>query len=174
MKSFQNKSKQGEGYILSYGDNTILLNDSDLIRSALILDDMPSEEVRQKLDAFTKEFETQYRATLEQWKGELAPFQNAGPIVAKTLELTLLYPQQLTDLGKTILSGKVPKGLVTITDLEKGLVKLVNSMMITNKVDYIYLPALIELAEVRKESRLEIVGAVYQLVKKGILKPMMS
>lgn len=170
---FDKKGKQDKGYTLSYGDFTILLKDSDLIRAALILDAQPSEELRRNLDRFTQEFQSHYRPILVQWNGELTPFKTATYIVAKNLEISLIYPHRLTDLGRMVSRGKMPSGRV-LSDLDRGLLKLANTIMITNKADYFYLPAFIEFADTRKESRLEIVGTIYNLIKRGYIDPVME
>ncbi len=153
--------KETRGFELSYANFKILLQDAAKTRTALILSADPTESIRSALDEFVVKFETKYEKDLRNWRGAMAPFQNANELVEATFETSLLWPHRIETLDSETVKG--------LNSLESSLFTLALETQ-TNK-RYFFLPALVGKAgTIRRESQIEILGTIDDLRQKGIFK----
>ncbi|NVM52060.1 MAG: hypothetical protein HWN66_00060 [Candidatus Helarchaeota archaeon] len=76
---------------MAYKEFEILLNQGELVVTALIVDGKTSEWHEMKLATFMKEFEDKFRENLAVWSGELTQFKTAGLMIDQIFELYRAY-----------------------------------------------------------------------------------
>ncbi|MHA1783855.1 MAG: hypothetical protein ACTSVE_01525, partial [Candidatus Helarchaeota archaeon] len=168
----KDKAEENVGFELKYGEYNILLVDRQLIRAALILDKEPDDDLREILNKFSEKFENRYRENLINFDGNLNPYKQALPLVLEHLRLSLLYPHNLSaSASQFVATNRFPNNF---SDLDKTLVKLANTIMKTNNVEYFYLPHLIEMGAAGLESNLEVFGSVEKLIELKFFLPIES
>ncbi len=149
-----------QGFELSYANFKILLKDGEKIRTALILAAQPTESIRESLDEFVKQFEIKYEDELKDWRGAISPFHTADAIIELAFETSLLWPH---------IVEKEVREKVKLNSLEDSLVTL--ALTIQQEKQYFFLPTLVGMAEnVRRESRVEILGTIDDLRQKGLFR----
>ncbi len=100
MTSFQSeiapKKRDGaetkKGFLLDYADFKILMEDGDLIRTALILVTDPSDSLKDRLTYFTQRYESLFRNKLQVWRGNLNDVEGGDILFEEIFEMSLLYP----------------------------------------------------------------------------------
>ncbi|MHA1752315.1 MAG: hypothetical protein ACTSYZ_08105 [Candidatus Helarchaeota archaeon] len=162
-----------EGFELSYSKYKILVMDGNLTRVALITEATASEEIRQKLKEFQKQFEQIYYNELVNFRGNVAVFKTAGDIVKEVFDLYLTYPQVFTQTGNQYLQMiENNKPIKDLSKLEIALIKIISSIMKTRGINYFFIPLVISMAKAaRTEPDIEIIGGIYNLIQRKIIEP---
>ncbi len=146
---------------LTYEGFRMLVDEGEYVKSALILSKKPTSSLRDRLSYFTGAFEQKYEKHLRNWTAKLDHFENANLLVEDIFELSLISPHKI--------SAKKAKN-VKLSDLERSMVRF--SEEFSKQTEIFFLSALLSMATtMRNESKLEILDAIYKLVKKGILYP---
>ncbi|MFX1598816.1 MAG: hypothetical protein ACFFC5_07100, partial [Promethearchaeota archaeon] len=146
---------------LTYEGFRMLVDEGEYVKSALILSKKPTSSLRDRLSYFTGAFEQKYEKHLRNWTAKLDHFENANLLVEDIFELSLISPHKI--------STKKAKN-VKLSDLERSMVRF--SEEFSKQTEIFFLSALLSMATtMRNESKLEILDAIYKLVKKGILYP---
>ncbi|MFX0096605.1 MAG: hypothetical protein ACFE7E_02470 [Candidatus Hodarchaeota archaeon] len=146
---------------LTYEGFRMLVDEGEYVKSALILSKRPTSSLRDRLSYFTGAFEQKYEKHLRNWTAKLDHFENANLLVEDVFELSLISPHKI--------STKKAKN-VKLSDLERSMVRF--SEEFSKQTEIFFLSALLSMATtMRNENKLEILDAIYKLVKKGILYP---
>ncbi len=150
------------GFELNYQDYKILVFQGDLINIALIFEEPPSDDFRERVQAFVKEYEDRYRQHLVAFRGNVTPFKDSAQFIADKLELSLIWPHQLYRPG----AG------VKLSSMNESLIQIADTIMKSQAIDYFFLPLVISMAQAAmNKSKLEIIAAVYDLRKRTIFRP---
>ncbi|MFX1431133.1 MAG: hypothetical protein ACFFCY_13300, partial [Promethearchaeota archaeon] len=151
---------KGKEFEMDYGDFKIVIADGDYVRVALILDGSPSEKLKDNLWLFTEDFEKRFTLHLKAFTGELTAFRTADDLIEKHFNITLVYPLQL---GKHA-------GVIKLKGLEKALVEVAEQIQKERK--FFFISSLLNFALAgRKASRDEIISAIIDLKRKGLVIP---
>ncbi|TFF89115.1 MAG: hypothetical protein EU549_01730 [Promethearchaeota archaeon] len=162
IKKQDKPKKISSGFELKYQNFIILMNEGQYIRVALILDQKPSETLRDALNQFLNLFELKYDKELERFTGNLKIFRSADidEIIEKIFEASLMWPHRVSeDLTE---------------DIEKDLSRLESSLLtlaltIQKDKNFFMAPSLIDaVQEIRRESYREILFAFDNLRNKRI------
>ncbi len=155
------KAVKTGGFELSYQDYKILLFHGDLIGLALIVEEPPSEDFRQKVQSFVREYEAEYKPHLLEFRGNVGPFKTSGQLIADKLELSLLWPHQLYR----------PAPTVKLSSMDEALIQIADTIMKSQVVNYFFLPLVISMGQAgMAKSKLEVIAAVYTLRQRTILR----
>ena len=162
-KALQKGIKTGTGgFQLSYQDYKILLFDGTLIRMALIVDELPSEEFRKLAQSFVGEYEERYRSYLTAWRGDVTPFKDSYHFIATSLEITLIWPHQL----------RKPAPSEKLNSLEESAIKIADTIMKSQAANYFFLPLVISMGQAgAPQAKLEIIATAYKLRYRNIFNP---
>jgi hypothetical protein len=146
---------------LQYEGFRILIHDGQFVRNALVLGGTPSEQLRERLENFTKAFETRYKGDFEHWDGRVDQFNSASDLVEEIFLISLRHPH-------TVVQRK-PRG-VQLTSLESDIHSL--SKELTKDREYVFLGQILSTyLAASKTSKLEALMAIYQLRVKGLFEP---
>ncbi|GAB4310387.1 MAG: hypothetical protein Kow0069_10520 [Promethearchaeota archaeon] len=150
-----------KGFLLDYEAFKILLVDGTHVRVGLILDGAPTEFIRARLATFTEKFEERYGGALAAFKGNLEPFKDAGAMIDDLLGVSLIYPHQVNPAGlKTAKIGRMER---TVVDIARTLSK---------ERRYFFIATLLEYAMAgRKESKNQVLSAIFDLREAGVIVP---
>ncbi|MFX1600398.1 MAG: hypothetical protein ACFFB6_07365, partial [Promethearchaeota archaeon] len=151
---------QGKEFEMDYGDFKIVIADGNYVRVALILEGTPSEKLKENQWLFTEHFEKRFGALLTDFTGDITPFREADDLVEKHFNVTLVYPLQL---GKHY-------GVIKLKGLEKTLIEVAEQIQKERK--FFFISSLINYVLAgRKASRDEIISAIIDLKRKGLIIP---
>ena len=151
---------EGKGFEMDYGDFKIVIIDGDYVRMALILDGTPSEKLKENQGLFTEDFERRYGKLLKDFTGDITPFREANDLIEKRFNISLIYPLQL---GKHY-------GVIKLKGLEKALIEVGEQIQKERK--FFFISSLLNFALAgRKASRDEIISAIIELKRKGLIIP---
>jgi hypothetical protein len=146
---------------LTYEGFRILIHDGEFVRNALVLSGSPSDQLRERLERFTKSFEQRYHADFEQWDGRVDHFNSATDLVEEIFLISLRHPHRVMP--------EKPRG-VSLTSMESDLYKLAKEL--TKDREYIFLGQILSTyLAAAKRNKLEVLMAIYQLRQKGVFKP---
>ncbi|MFX0141854.1 MAG: hypothetical protein ACFFDN_49915, partial [Candidatus Hodarchaeota archaeon] len=151
---------RSEGFEMDYHDFKINMVDRTYIRSALILEGIPSEQLREHQEMFTNSFETKFSSLLVDFTGDVKPFKETDNLVEKFFNISLMYPLQLGSYWKD----------AKLTKLERALLEVAEQMQKERK--YFFISSLLNFGIAgRKESRNQIISTIIGLKRRGILVP---
>ncbi|TKJ23888.1 MAG: hypothetical protein CEE43_01620 [Promethearchaeota archaeon Loki_b32] len=151
---------EGKGFEMDYGDFKIVITDGNYVRVALILDGTPSEKLKENQWLFTEDFERRYGKLLKDFIGDITPFREADDLIEKRFNISLIYPLQL---GKHY-------GVIKLKGLEKALIEVGEQIQKERK--FFFISSLLNFALAgRKASRDEIISAIIDLKRKGLIIP---
>ncbi|MHA2406117.1 MAG: hypothetical protein ACXACH_05125, partial [Candidatus Hermodarchaeia archaeon] len=145
---------------LQYEGFRILINDGKFVRVALVLNGVPSDQLRGRLETFTGVFENRYKADFEHWEGRVDQFNSASDLVEEVFLISLRHPHSV--------SKRKPRG-AQFNSLESDIYKL--SKELTKDREYIFLGQILSTyLAAAKTDKLEALMAIYQLrMKKAFL-----
>jgi hypothetical protein len=145
---------------LQYEGFRILINDGKFVRVALVLNGVPSDQLRGRLETFTGVFENRYKADFEHWEGRVDQFNSASDLVEEVFLISLRHPHSV--------STRKPRG-AQFNSLESDIYKL--SKELTKDREYIFLGQILSTyLAAAKTDKLEALMAIYQLrMKKAFL-----
>jgi hypothetical protein len=147
---------QSQTIKLEYKDSKILMSDYKNFRLIFIMKDLPSQYFYDLIDKLSVEIEHHYGIYLEDFKGNLVPFEGIEDLLKKYLGISLLYPLKLESTGKKIIP------------IEKDLINRAMSIMKKNRSEYFFITHLMK-EKVFNPKEIEI---FFSLIEKGIFKPM--
>ena len=154
------KAAEGKGFEMDYGDFKIVITDGDYVRMALILDGTPSEKLKENQWLFTEDFERRFVKLLKDFTGDITPFRETDDLIEKRFNISLIYPLQL---GKHY-------GVIKLKGLEKALIEVGEQIQKERK--FFFISSLLNFALAgRKASRDEIISAIIDLKRKGLIIP---
>ena len=120
------KIQEGEGGLdeLSYRQFKIIINEGELVKTALLLLKHPSGVLKEKLQTFNNNFEDIYRDRLIDFTGKMLDEAPITRLVEEVFEADLLYPHQVVEskVGeylKSPISNKLDKKLMIIVRSEE-------------------------------------------------------
>jgi len=146
-----------EEWEISYHNFKIYGITKGIAQFVLILEDSPSEDLKNALFSFGQEVEKQYEEKLKHYTGKLEVFKPIDLLVQKHFEGNLILPQVAQSLTR--------EQLKNMSDLERKLYKLGTSLM--KEQGYFYISTILESAlAMLKEERNHILDIIYNLVKK--------
>ncbi|MFX0101811.1 MAG: hypothetical protein ACFFCS_19760 [Candidatus Hodarchaeota archaeon] len=147
----------GDAILFDYQEFKILIQDGVNSRTALILDGVPTDNLKEKLKLFSDLFEQRY--DLSSWRGNLDMFSDVDGLIEQAFEITLIYPL-------VVKPGTVKK------DIKSGLGKALFEVgeAVQAEKHAFYLSTLLNFAQAgRKESQDQVLSEIYQLKKNGFL-----
>lgn len=151
----------GGGFEMDYHDFKIDMTDGDYIRTALILEGIPSQILKDNQQQFTNTFETKFKPLLADFKGDIKPFKETDNLIERYFNLSLMYPLQL---AKHWQFSKLNK-------LETILLEVANQMQKERK--YFFVSSLLNYGIAgRKESKNQIISTIVGLKKRGLFVPL--
>jgi len=146
---------------LTYEGFRILIHDGHFVRNALVLSGKPSDQLRERLERFTGEFEKRYRKDFDHWSGRVDQFNSASDLVEEIFLVSLRLPHRV--------QTRRPRG-VSLSPLEDDLYKLAREL--TKDREYIFLGQILSTYLITaKHNKLEALMGIYQLRSKGLLLP---
>ena len=158
-KEVGNKNKKesvGEAIIFDYQDFKILMMDGRYSRVALILDGVPTESLKDRLQSFINLFESSY--PLENWKGNVSIFKDIDNLIESAFKITLIYP--------LVISKEADPANIK-SNLQKALFEVAEAVQ--QEKQAFYLSTLVAFAQAgRKESQSHVLSAIYQLKQANI------
>ncbi len=151
---------KGKGFEMDYYDFKIVITDGDYIRTALILDGMPSEKLRENQWAFTEHFEKRFEDDLKDFTGDITSFRKADDLIERYFSTSLIHPLQL---------GKHYE-VIKVKGLEKALLEVAEQIQKERK--FFFISSLLNFALAgRKASKDEIISVIIDLKRKGLIIP---
>lgn len=148
---------------ITYEGFRVLINDGQHVRTAIVYRGTPSETLRQKLELFTKRFETDYQNELLNHGYEPRRFQNANELLEEIFHISLLFPHEV--VTKT--------GDIRLTNLESRLHFI--ALEISKQREYIYLSEIVnKYIETVNENPVELLNGIFQLREKHLIIPVSS
>ncbi len=146
---------------LQYEGFRILIHDGKFVRNALVLSGTPSEQLRERLEAFTQAFERRYKSDFENWEGRVDQFNGASDLVEEVFLISLRHPHRV--------AARKPRG-AHLSSLESDIFKL--SKELTKDREYIFLGQILSTyLAAAKTDKLEALMAIYQLRMKKAFIP---
>jgi hypothetical protein len=142
---------------LEYQNSNILMSDYKRFRLIFIMKEIPSSQFYQVIDDLSLEIEEKYGTYLEEFKGNLQPFEGIESLLRKHLGTAFLYPLKLSGIGK-----------MKINPVEKSLINKAIDIMKKNRMDYFFVTQLIN--EITFDSKE--IEALYSLIIKRVFNPM--
>jgi hypothetical protein len=125
------------------------------------VEEPPSEDFRQKVQSFVREYESEYKSYLMEFRGNVGPFKTSGQLIADKLELSLLWPHQLYRPART----------VKLSSMDEALIQIADTIMKSQVVNYFFLPLVISMGQAgMAKSKLEVIAAVYTLRQRTIFR----
>ncbi|MBD3254073.1 MAG: hypothetical protein GF383_03230 [Candidatus Lokiarchaeota archaeon] len=154
------KEIKGQGFEMDYYDSKIVITDGVYARVALILDGEPSENLKLHQRAFTDEFESKYGNLLRNFDGGIKAFKTANSLIEKYFDISLMYPLQLSKHWE----------FTEINKLERALVEVAQQMQ--KEKQFFFVSSLLNYGLAgRKESKNQIISAIINLKRRGIIVP---
>lgn len=123
-------------YEFHYKNFNILLRNSSLCSVCLILDVRASNNLRELLSSFVKNFEKSFKTNLTEFekKGNTAVFKPVKNLIEKTLDINLIYPQTL--------SPQIPPTIVdNLSLIQKAIFEFSNELL--KEKPYFFIPNLL-------------------------------
>lgn len=153
--------KEGETILqhMNYKDHHIVMFDGQITRIAAIYTSIPSENIKNQLNEFSKIFEEQFYNELTNWTGDLDKFSYSINLIEKIFALSFILPHKvkLIDLDE-----------INLNKLEKKIYNYSSKLKETK--NYFYLEDLLNNYNDKKEKKvLYALEAIISLRQKGIL-----
>ncbi|MFX0101812.1 MAG: hypothetical protein ACFFCS_19765 [Candidatus Hodarchaeota archaeon] len=147
----------GDAILFDYQNFKILIQDGKQARGAIILDGVPTDNLRDNLKYFMELFEQKYE--LSTWKGNLNYFTGVDNLIEQAFEITLIYPLVVNPNRETKdIKSRLGKSLIEVaqaTQKEKGV---------------FYLSTLLNFAAAgRRESKNQVLSEIYHLKNQNYL-----
>ncbi|MFX1531180.1 MAG: hypothetical protein ACFFBC_08715 [Promethearchaeota archaeon] len=160
IKKDKGEPSISKGFEMDYYDFKIIITDGNYTRVALILDGIPSEQLKESQIAFTSAFEKRFESTLKNFVGDITPFRATDDLIERFFNISLVYPLQL---GKHY-------GVVKLKGLEKDLTEVAEQIQKERK--FFFVSSLLNFGLAgRKSSRDEIISTIISLKRKGLIIP---
>ncbi len=148
---------------ITYEGFRVLINDGQHVRTAIVYRGTPSETLRQKLELFTKRFETDFQNELLNHGHEPRRFQKAHELLEEIFHISLLFPHEV--VTKT--------GDIRLTNLESRLHFI--ALELNRQREYIYLSEIVnKYLETVNENPVELLNGIFQLREKQLIIPVNS
>ncbi|MHA1891309.1 MAG: hypothetical protein ACTSYS_09990 [Promethearchaeota archaeon] len=153
-----NKKDVANGMIFDYQNFKILVQDGNNVRVALILDGIPTDNLKRNVKQFIDAFESRYK--LDAWKGNLEIFRNVDILIENAFEITLIYP--------LIINPSIQKREIK-SSLGKALYEV--ALAVQKEKQAFYLSTLLNYAQAgRKESQNQVLSEIYHLKKQKVFQ----
>ena len=150
-----------KGIEMDYYDFKIVITDGTYVRVALILDEIPSERLKENQWEFTRRFEMKHQAILKDFTGDIRPYKETDELVDRIFNIRLMYPLQLAKHWE----------FTKLSKLEKALVEV--GLEMQKERNFIFASSLLSYGLAgRKASRDQIISTILDLKRRGILIPM--
>jgi len=154
------KSTDEKGFQMDYYDFKIIIHDGSYVRTALILDGPPSEQLEINQKMFTERFEARFSPLIKDFSGDIRPFKETNALVEEYFNISLMYPHQLAahwDVSK-------------LEKLERAMLEVAEQMQ--KERNFFFIASLLSYGIAgRKESRDQIISAILDLKKRGLIVP---
>ncbi|MFW9832009.1 MAG: hypothetical protein ACFFD8_09560, partial [Candidatus Thorarchaeota archaeon] len=145
---------------ITYEGFRVLIHDGKYTRTAIVYRGTPSQTLREKISLFSEQFEEKYHDALQNRGYEPGVFSNATDLLESIFHISLLFPHKVEIKSKEI----------RLTNLESRLHYV--AFELTKNRQFISLQEIVNsYLETIQENPLELLNAIYQLRKKGILTP---
>ena len=150
---------------MKYGDKTVLLSEGEYIRAAIVLNKKGSDHLRKKIITFVEKFEERYADILPEWRSELKVFKDAGDLVDKIFNTSIILPH----IVKYTISD--------IKNLEYGVSKNIlyegETLLEEPGRDYFFIGKILSRLKEETEKEIgEIFMGIKELREKGLLIPL--
>jgi hypothetical protein len=145
---------------ISYEGFRVLINEGELVRTAIVYRGIPSETLRTKLELFTKRFEERYRIDLIDHGHDLQRFQNTTELLEEIFHISLLFPHKVDPiLGDHRLSNLESRLHYVALDLAKE-----RPTIFLSEIVNAYLKTV-------QNNPVELLNAIFKLREKKLLTP---
>jgi len=165
-QSFAKESTKIEDFTeseMKYGDYHFLISDGELIRVTLVLNKPASKFLKSNLKRFVLMFESKYREVLQNWKGQLNVFKNAGQLADEILHTSIILPHEITTDINKIKKLKSP--------LSKALLKIARDFTTGSKTIFFLGQVIDEAKRKIKKKPQEILLGIDEILKNGVFIP---
>ncbi|MFX1566522.1 MAG: hypothetical protein ACFFCH_11070, partial [Promethearchaeota archaeon] len=148
---------------ITYEGFRVLINEGELVRTAIVYRGIPSETLRKKLELFTKRFEERYRKDLIEYGYELQRFQNTTDLLEEIFHISLLFPHKVEPIiGNQHLSNLESRLHYVALDLTKE-----QPTIFLSEIVNAYLKTV-------QNNPVELLNAIFKLREKKLLIPVES
>jgi hypothetical protein len=148
---------------LSYGDKVLLFSDGEYIRVTLVLGKTASPYLKRNLAEFIGKFEVANLKKLQNWKGQLNIFQEAGDLIDDVLNTSVILPHKINPDKKA--RKKLTRSLC------KQVLSVAESL-VTEERKFIFLAQLLaSCIDKVKKTPPEIILALNDLLEFNVLSP---
>ncbi|MHA1339777.1 MAG: hypothetical protein ACTSRZ_06615 [Promethearchaeota archaeon] len=148
---------------MKYGDYNFLISDGELVRVTLVLSKPASKFLKNNLKRFVLMFEAKYRDVLQNWKGQLNVFRDAGELADEILRTSVILPHEITTD-----TTKIKK---ISSSLSKSLLKIARELTAGTKKIFFLSQLVNEANKKLKKKPQEILLGVDELLQKGVFIP---
>ncbi len=157
------ENRRGESARLSeitYEGFRVIINDGELVRTALVYRGTPSGTLLEKLRVFTEKFEERYQHQLISHKSEASLFKQSDDLLEEIFHISLLFPHKVE-----------PKTVdIRLSNLESRLHFV--ALEIAKKQESIQLSEIItKYLETVQGKPVELLNGIFQLREKNLLIP---
>jgi hypothetical protein len=151
------KSRQESQTIkLEYHDSKILMSEFKDFRLVFIMKDSPSEDFLKAVDSLSIEIDNELGKFMENFDGDLKPFEKIHDIAEKYLQIALIYPLKVVKFGK-----------VRFNQTEKQIIERALKVMKQRNSDYFYVSNLFG----KNKFQVKDAENILNLIKKKIFTP---
>ncbi len=151
-------------YEFEYKNFHVLLKNGKLCRICLILDQKPSNNLKESLSNFTNIFEEIYENELNEFEdtGDLSLLDPVKRLVENSFEVTMKYPL-------TISSQIPPSQVEALSLIQKAIYECAKELL--KEESYFYIPTLIDttIKLIGNLSKEEILWNIYQLMRENVI-----
>ncbi len=145
---------------ITYEGFRVILNDGQIIRTALVYKGTPSENLKEKINLFTTRFEQRYQQDLAKRGHEPRVFEGATDLLEEIFHVSLLFPHKV----------EAQTDFTNLSYLESRLHYV--ALELTKERNLVYLSEIVNsYLETVQENPLELLNAIFQLREKKLLIP---
>ena len=141
---------------LEYKNSKVLMSEFKDFRIVIIMNELPSLKFFDSISNLALDIETQYSRYLENFKGNIDPFQGIENLLKKHLDISFLYPLKIVKTGKT-----------KVSQTEKTIIGRALESMKKNKQKYFYTTHIMEIKTCDSKD----IEAIFNLIDKNIFQP---
>ncbi|MHA2429908.1 MAG: hypothetical protein ACXACC_02630 [Promethearchaeota archaeon] len=141
---------------LEYKNSKVLMSEFKDFRIVIIMNELPSQKFFDSISSLAFDIELYYSRYLENFKGNIDPFNGIENLLKKHLNISFLYPLKIVKSGKT-----------KVSPTEKIMIGRALESMKKNKQNYFYITHIMEIKTCDSKD----IEAIFNLIDKNTFQP---